>query len=51
VPAGTAAYTVLEQMMAEGRNLLPVVDGSRLIGLVQRENLLRFAQARSSLGV
>jgi predicted transcriptional regulator len=37
-------------MVSEGQSLLPVVDGSRFIGLVRQENLLRFAQTRSSLG-
>ena len=51
VRAGEAAYSVLERMMAEGQSLLPVVDGNRFLGLVRRENLLRFAQTRTSLGV
>jgi Zn-dependent protease len=46
VMAGEAAYSVLERMMAEGQNLLPVVEGDRLLGLVRRDSLLRFAQAR-----
>jgi Zn-dependent protease len=51
VRAGEAAYSVLERMMAEGQSLLPVVDDNRFLGLVRRENLLRFAQTRGSLGV
>jgi Zn-dependent protease len=51
VGAGEAAYSVLERMMAEGQSLLPVVDGNRFLGLVRRENLLHFAQTRTSLGV
>jgi Zn-dependent protease len=45
--SGEEAFAVLERMLSEGLNLLPVVDGSRFIGLVQRENLLRFAQTRA----
>ena len=33
VRAGDAAYSVLERMMAESQSLLPVVDGSRFLGL------------------
>ena len=44
---GEAAFTVLERMLAEGLSLLPIVDGSRFIGLVRRDNLLRFAQSRA----
>ena len=44
-----AAYSVLQRMMSEGQSLLPVVDGSRLIGLVRQDTLLRFAQTRASL--
>jgi predicted transcriptional regulator len=51
VGAGEAAYSVLERMMAEGQSLLPVTDGSRFVGLVRQENLLRFAQTRSTLRV
>jgi Zn-dependent protease/CBS domain-containing protein len=51
VLAGDAAYSVLERMMSEGENLLPVVDGSRFLGLVRQDSLLRFAQTRSALGV
>ena len=44
-----AAYSVLQRMISEGQTLLPVVDGSRLIGLVRQDSLLRFAQTRASL--
>jgi Zn-dependent protease len=44
---GEDAFALLERMLAEGLTLLPVVDGSRFIGLVRRENLLRFAQTRA----
>jgi hypothetical protein len=51
VRPGEAAYSVLQRMMSEGQSLLPVVDGAHLIGLVRQDNLLRFAQRRSSLKV
>jgi Zn-dependent protease len=51
VAAGAAAYDVLERMMAEGQSLLPVTEEGRLLGLIRRESLLRFAQTRASLGV
>ena len=49
VRAGEAAYSALERMISEGTSLLPVVEGSRFIGLVRQDNLLHFAQTRSSL--
>jgi Zn-dependent protease len=42
--AGESAYDVLERMMEDGLSLLPVTDGSRMIGLVGRERLMQFAQ-------
>jgi hypothetical protein len=41
----------LERMLAEGQNLLPVMDGSRFLGLVRQDSLLRFARTRSTLGM
>ena len=46
---GEGAYAVLQRMVSEGQSLLPVVEGSRLIGLVRRDSLLHFAQTRASL--
>jgi Zn-dependent protease len=51
VRAGDTAYSVLERMMSEGQTLLPVVEGSHLLGLVRQENLLRFVKSRASLKV
>ena len=51
VRATETAYSVLERMMAESQSLLPVVEDSRLLGLVRRDSLLKFAQTRASLGV
>jgi Zn-dependent protease len=48
VRAGEAAYSALERMMSEGQSLLPVVEGTRFVGLIRQDNLLRFARARSS---
>ena len=40
------------QMMAEHDiNQLPVVEDSRLVGLLSRSNLIRFIQVREELGV
>ena len=46
VHAAEAAYAVLERMAAEGLTLLPVADNGHLIGLIRRDNLLRFASLR-----
>ncbi len=51
VRAGDAAYSVLERMMSEDQSLLPVVDGSRFLGLVRQDSLVGFAKTRASLGV
>ncbi|MFC2015923.1 site-2 protease family protein [Chloroflexota bacterium] len=48
VLSGEKAYRVLERMMVERQHLLPVIDDSRLVGLVRRENLLHFARTRSA---
>ncbi len=50
VGPGEAAYTVLVRMISEGQSLLPVVDGTRFIGFIRQDKLLRFAQMRSMLG-
>jgi len=51
VLAGDSAYKVLQRMMSEGQSLLPVMDGAQFVGLVRQDNLLRFAQTRSSLRI
>jgi Zn-dependent protease/CBS domain-containing protein len=48
---GDTASSVLERMLSEGQNLLPVVDAGKLVGLVQRESLLNFAKTRAALKV
>jgi Zn-dependent protease len=48
VAAGEGAYAVLERMLTEGQSLLPVIEGSHLIGLVRLESMLQFAQVRGS---
>ena len=50
IRAGETAYSALERMVSEEQSLLPVMEGNRFVGLVRQENLLRFAQTRSSLG-
>jgi len=48
VAAGETAYAVLERMVAEGQSMLPVMDDGKFVGLVQQDNLLRFATLRRS---
>jgi Zn-dependent protease len=50
VLAAETAYSVLERMLTEGQNLLPVLDENRFLGFVRQDRLLRFARARASLG-
>jgi Zn-dependent protease len=47
--AGDPASSVLERMLSEGQNILPVVDAGRLVGLVRQENLIQFARTRAAL--
>ncbi len=42
---------VLERMVAEDVNQLPVVADGRLVGMVTREDLLRLLQTRAELGI
>jgi len=44
-------YTVMQQMTEEGVNQLPVVEGGQLMGMVARDNLVGFLNARSELGI
>ena len=44
------ALSLLEQMEADDINQMPVVSGDRVIGLVTRDNLIRFLRIRSELG-
>lgn len=45
------ALSILEQMDENDINQIPVVSGGRVIGLVARDNLIRFLRIRSELGV
>ncbi len=45
------ALNILEQMEEKDINQMPVVSGGRVIGLITRDNLIRFLQLRSELGV
>jgi Zn-dependent protease len=44
-------YTVMQQMTEEGVNQLPVVEGGQLMGMIARDNLVGFINARSELGI
>jgi len=45
------ALSILEQMDEGSINQMPVVSESRVIGLITRDNLIRFLHIRSRLGV
>jgi Zn-dependent protease len=45
------AWSVLQLMDAEDVNQVPVMDGEQLVGLISRDNVLRFIRTRSELGV
>ncbi len=45
------ALSILEQMDESDINQLPVVSGGRVIGLIARDNLIRFLRIRSELGL
>ncbi len=45
------ALSILEQMDEASINQMPVVSESRVIGLIARDNLIRFLHIRSRLGV
>ena len=44
-------YDVLEMMASEDINQLPVVEDSKLLGIVGRDNILAFIHTRAELGV
>ena len=44
-------FIVMQQMTEEGVNQLPVVEDGQLMGMVARDNLVSFINARSELGV
>ena len=46
-----AATEILDRMDQEDINQLPVIDNGNLIGIVTRENLIRFIRTRSELGI
>jgi Zn-dependent protease len=45
------ALSILEQMDENDINQIPVVTGDRVIGLIARDNLMRFLRIRSELGM
>jgi len=44
-------YKVMRQMTEEGVNQLPVLENGQLVGMIARDNLLSFMNARSELGI
>ncbi len=44
-------FTVMRQMTEEGVNQMPVVENDQLVGMIARDNLVGFINARSELGV
>jgi CBS domain-containing protein len=44
-------FTVMRQMTEEGVNQMPVVESGQLVGMIARDNLVGFINARSELGV
>jgi CBS domain-containing protein len=42
---------VFDRMTSEDVNQLAVLDGGQLLGMVARDNLLRFIRLRAELGV
>lgn len=45
------ALSIVEQMDENEINLIPVVSEGRVIGLITRDNLLRFIRTRAELGI
>ena len=45
------ALSILEQMDENNINQMPVVSEGRVIGLIARDNLIRFLRTRSELGI
>ncbi len=45
------ALSVIEQMDEHGIDQIPVVSGGRVIGLIDRDNLMMFLRLRSELGM
>jgi len=51
VSPDTDAYTVLERMSEKDVNQIPVVSEGHLVGIIARDSILRFIQAKTDLGV
>jgi len=51
VPPEQDAMSIVEQMDENDINQMPVVSEGRIIGLVTRDNLIRFIRARSEVGM
>lgn len=41
----------MQQMTEEGVNQLPVVESGELVGMIARDNLVGFLNARAELGI
>jgi Zn-dependent protease len=48
-PAGADAWTTVESMERDGTSQIPVVDGSKIIGVLSREDLLHYLGILRSL--
>lgn len=48
---GQPLHQVLSVMVAQGINQLPVIQDGRLVGVLNREDILRFVEIRRSLGL
>ncbi len=51
VQASDDAWSVLQLMDSEDVNQVPVMDGDQVVGLISRENVIRFIRMRSELGI
>jgi CBS domain-containing protein len=48
---GQDALSILEQMDESGTNLVSVVSEGRVVGLIDRDDLITFLRTRSELGI
>ena len=44
-------FTVLELLSSEGKAQLPVLEGSKFLGMITRDNVVALARARGELGI
>jgi len=43
--------SVLQEMEAEGIKHIPVIEAEKVVGVINREELIRFLRTRADLGV